>query len=79
MRSELLAPRSDAGLDQHTSIIDFSEFRFEGLSRTLWLPREVQLVLKFKGWKFSNRHRYSQYRLFAVESIDGAKKIKKTV
>ncbi len=79
MRSELLAPRSDAGLDQHTSIIDFGEFRFEGLSRTLWLPREVQLVLKFKGWKFSNRHRYSQYRLFAVESIDGAKKIKKTV
>ncbi len=77
MHSELLAPRTDAGLNQHTTVIDYSEVRFEGLSRTLWLPREVQLTLKFKGWTFSNKHRYSQYRLFAVESIDGTKKIKK--
>ena len=77
MRSDLLGPRSDVGLEQHTSIIDFSEFRFDGLSRTLWLPREVRLVIKFKGWKFTNQHRYSQYRLFTVSSIDGPKRIKK--
>jgi hypothetical protein len=77
MRSDLLAPRPDVDLDQHTSIIEFSEVRFEGLSGGLWLPRVMQLVLKFKGWTFSNRHRYSQYRLFTVQSIDGPKKIKK--
>jgi hypothetical protein len=77
MRSDLLGSRSDVGLEQHTGIIDFSECRFDGSSRTLWLPREVRLVIKFKGWKFTNQHRYSQYRLFTVNSIDGPKIIKK--
>jgi hypothetical protein len=77
MRSDLLAPRPDVGLDQHTSIVEFSEVRFEGSPRGSWLPRVAQVIINFQGWIFTNRHRYSQYRLFTVRSIDGPKTIKK--
>ena len=75
MRLELLASRSDMGLEQHTTIVELNEVRFERLARSLWLPREVQLSIRFKGWKFKNRHRYSQYQLFSVSTIDGAKQV----
>lgn len=75
MRSELLAPRPDVDLEAHTSIIEFSEVRFDGLSRTLWLPKELELILKFRGYEFRNRHRYSDYHLFSVRSIEGPRKV----
>jgi hypothetical protein len=75
MRLDLLVSRKDAGLDQHTTNIEFSEVRFGPDSRPLWLPREVRIVIACKGWKFQNRHAYSQYRLFTVESREGEKKI----
>jgi hypothetical protein len=77
MRSDLLVPRPDIGLQQHTSIIVFTEVQFPSLSGTLWLPREVQLIVAFQGWTFRNRHRYSQYHLFSVETIEGPKQLKK--
>jgi hypothetical protein len=79
MRSELLVRRPDFGLEQHTSIIDFKAVRFDAISRSLWLPREVQIVVRFDGYKFQNRHRYSQYRIFSVESRDGPKKLARPV
>ena len=75
MRLDLLAPRTDVGLEQHTTWVEFEEVRFDSASRTLWLPHEVRIVIVCKGWRFANRHGYSQYRLFSVESRDGDKKI----
>ncbi len=75
MRLDLLVPRTDVGLEQHTTWIEFEEVRFDNASRTLWLPREVRILIVWKGWRFANRHGYSQYRLFSVESRDGDKQI----
>ena len=75
MRSDLLVKRPDIRLDQHTAVIDFAEVNFKTLPRSFWLPREVQIIVRFEGWRFQNRHRYSQYRLFSVESQDGPKKL----
>lgn len=75
MRLDLLTPRRDVGLDQHTTWVEFEEVRFNNTSRTLWLPHEMRIMIAWKGWKFSNRHAYSQYRLFSVESQDGTKQI----
>jgi hypothetical protein len=75
MRLDLLVPRTDVGLQQHTTWIEFEEVHFDNVSRTVWLPREMRIVIAWKGWKFSNRHAYSQYRLFSVESRDGTKQI----
>jgi len=75
LRLDLLVRRTDIGLDQHTTKIEFNEVRFDRLSRTLWLPREVQVVIVWRGWRFANRHYYSQYRLFTVESREDSRRI----
>jgi hypothetical protein len=75
MRTDLLTRRPDIGLDQHTTWIEFGETHFDQSPRTLWLPSEVRVLVRFNGWKFENRHRYSQYRLFTVESRDGQKQL----
>jgi hypothetical protein len=73
MRSDLLAPRKDVSLEFQTTTIRFGEVRFNHLSQILWLPLEVVVTMKYQGYLFRNRHHYSQYRLFTVESQEGAK------
>ena len=75
MQSDLLVRRSDVGLGQFTTHIDFEGVAFPGLSGKRWLPREVRVSLQCDGNSFRNLHRYSQYKLFSVESQDGPRKL----
>ena len=75
MQSDLLVRRSDVGLGQLTTQIDFEGVAFPGLSGTRWLPREVRVTLQCDGHSYRNFHRYSQYKLFSVESQDGPRKL----
>jgi hypothetical protein len=75
MRTDLLAPRSDVGLHELTTSIAFDRVHFSEASQTLWLPREVVVTIKWEVSVFRNRHRYSGYRLFSVQSRDSEKKI----
>jgi hypothetical protein len=70
MRTDLLAPRYDIGLSKDTTEIDFTEIQFPGVTQSFWLPREVVVTTVFRNHSFINRHRYSDYRLFTVESRD---------
>ncbi len=71
MHTGLLAPRKDAGLESQNTAIRFGEVRFKGVPRSFWLPMEVSVTMRIQGYFFRNRHRYSQYRLFNVESQEG--------
>lgn len=71
MRSDLLTPRKDAGLEYQTTTIRFGEVKFKDVARSFWMPLEVSVTVKFQGYIFRNRHRYSGYRLFTVEAQDG--------
>ena len=78
LRTDLLAPREDVDLSVHTSEISYSGVRFSSDSdRIFWLPKEVQVTIKWNRWQFSNRHRYSHYKLFSVEAQEGEKRILK--
>lgn len=77
MHTELLVPRLDAGLEYQTTHIRFTAVKFKDIPESLYLPDEVVVSMKYKGFLFRNRHRYSQYRLFSVESQDGPKVIAK--
>jgi hypothetical protein len=70
MRTELLAPRSDFGLYRLGTEIWFVEVRFKEPARRLWLPREVIVTIEYRNRSFRNRHNYSDYRLFTVESYE---------
>jgi thiol-disulfide isomerase/thioredoxin len=76
MHTELLAPRPDVGLHMQTTEVLFEPVTFAGIDRPFWLPREVDVVLDWRRLECRNRHRHSEYRLFTVSSIDGAKKVR---
>ncbi len=64
----LLAPRPDLGLlDEHTTA-DYSAVQPAGLAHSIWVPRDVVVTTLLRGAFFRNTHRYSNYKLFRVES-----------
>jgi len=70
MRTDLLAPRKDVLLARQTTEIWFNEVRFIDIPHAFWLPREVLVTMEWNGQTYRNRHRYSEYLVFSVESLD---------
>ncbi|MGO8732622.1 MAG: VWA domain-containing protein [Terriglobia bacterium] len=67
MRTDLLAPLPP--LAQVTTLVLYANTEFQGSPTALWLPREVEVKVGLGSYLFSNRHRYSDYRLFQVKSV----------
>ncbi len=68
MRTDLLAPRKDIGLEQQTTQLRLDEVQLPSVSQPLWLPSEVKVNAKFGGQYFRNEHRYPEYKLFRVSA-----------
>jgi len=64
----LLAPRKDIGLTSQGSTVDFYPVQPSGFERVLWLPRDVIVVTYYRGIGYVNKHRYSNFKLFRVDS-----------
>ncbi len=70
MRTDLLKPLPHVGLTILTTEISYARHRFSSSTKTFWLPGEVVVSFRFGGRDFRNTHRYSDYRLFSVESYE---------
>jgi hypothetical protein len=70
MRIDLLAPRTDVQLFRQTTEIWFNEVHFKDSPQAFWLPREVMVTVEWGGRNYRNRHLYSEYLVFSVESLD---------
>jgi hypothetical protein len=68
IRTDLLAPRNDIGLEQQTTQLRLDEVQLPGTPKPLWLPSEVQVNAKFNGRFFRNEHKYTEYRLFRTSA-----------
>jgi hypothetical protein len=68
IRTWLLAPRTDIGLSYQASTVDFYPVQLSGFERVLWLPRDVMVVIDYRGVLFQNTHHYSNFKLFRVDS-----------
>ena len=68
MQTDLLAPLTQIGLMSSRAEIEYAPVHFATLDRTLWLPTEVKVVVNFRGAIYTNRHQYSDWRLFNVET-----------
>jgi hypothetical protein len=64
----LLAPRKDIGINSQTSTVDFYPVQPSGSERVLWLPRDVTVVLVYRGTRVRNTHHYSNFKLFRVDT-----------
>jgi len=68
MRTDIEQPEMDVGLKSETTQVEYAEVSFKEGGKTLWLPREVTVNGELNGNIFHNRHHYSDFRLFVVET-----------
>ena len=66
MRTDLLAPVPP--LTRMTTYVRYANSHFEGGPIAFWLPLEVQVTANVGRYVYTNRHTYSGYQLFRVES-----------
>jgi hypothetical protein len=72
MRSDLLAPNQDIGLDQLTTEVRFGETQLQDVANPLWLPVDVDVYMEIDRQKFRNAHHYTNYRRYRVSVKIGA-------
>jgi hypothetical protein len=68
LRTDILAPLSEIGLQQQTATIQFGMVRIAQLETLLWLPQGVNVDQESKDEFFQEQHLYSKYRLYQVKS-----------
>jgi hypothetical protein len=68
LRTDLLAPRPEIGLDRQTTEVTFNEIRIRDVATSLWLPSVVKVYVTFYRQNFRNEHHYSNYRRYRVSS-----------
>lgn len=67
MHTDLLAPVPP--LTRLATHVRYANYHFEGGPIAFWLPQEVQVTANDGSYVFTNRHTYSGYQLFRVESV----------
>ncbi len=70
MKADLLEPKPEAGLTRQTTVISYCEHQFSAKGMSLWLPCQVVVTMEYSSRIYRNLHRYSNYRLFTVESYE---------
>ncbi len=75
MRTDLLGPQHEVGLDEQTTKVNFSEVQLADVATPLWLPHEVIVYMKLGKnidrpfeEEFRNVHHYTNYRRYRVSS-----------
>ena len=68
MHTDLLAPLTFAGLPGLTTEAVFRQVNFRKGAFVCWLPQVVDVTADFYGRTYHNRHTYSDYQLFSVNS-----------
>jgi hypothetical protein len=72
VRTDLLAPRRDVGLNQQTTEVTLTKIQLAGASDPLWLPGNVKVFVEFTTHNgdvdeffelsYRNEHRYTDYQ-----------------
>lgn len=68
MRTDLLKTAVEIGLQRQTTDVHFEEVHIAETGSKLWLPNEVVVTLDWNGKAYRNLHRYSDFRLFNVQT-----------
>jgi len=78
MRTDLLAPRKDVGLNQETTEITFNKVQLADVATPLWLPSSVKVYVEFAphsgnvdefyALSYHNEHRYTNYQRYRVSA-----------
>ncbi len=67
METDLLEPLPDAQLRREHMSVDYQLVPFPASKVELWLPQQVDIYQDFRGRFYHHYHRFSDFRLFAVD------------
>jgi hypothetical protein len=70
LRTDLLKPLPEVNLERQTTEIAFGEVHFKGVPAGFWLPQRVTVTVDWNGKHFRNEHRYSEFKVFNVETVE---------
>jgi tetratricopeptide (TPR) repeat protein len=73
MRTDLLKPQSSVRLQRQTTEIQYHQVQFKEIATGMWLPRKVAVTVDWKGKTFHNLHRYTDFKLFNIETKEKAR------
>ena len=68
LETDLLAPLPGIKLDEVRTEVDFAEVRIPERNLSLWLPKELEVLIETEDQATVERHRYSEYRLLTATS-----------
>jgi hypothetical protein len=78
MRTDLLAPRWDVGLNQQTTEVSLGKVQLADVTASLWLPINVKVYVEFTTHNgavdevfelsYKNEHHYSDYQRYRVSA-----------
>lgn len=76
LRTDLLAPRWDVGLNQQTTEVTLGKVQLADIATPLWLPSSVKVYVEFNTHNggvdeffelsYRNEHRYMDYQRYRV-------------
>jgi hypothetical protein len=67
LRTDILAPRPEVGLQRQTARIRFGSVHIAAADLNLWLPHDVDIEMDAPNQHFEEHHHYTNYRLFQVK------------
>lgn len=68
LETDLLQSIPEVSLDFIHQALDYGPVPFVGRSLKLWLPQFADIDVRFRGKEFSERHSYTNYQLFVIET-----------
>jgi hypothetical protein len=64
----MILPEKETLLEGSTTDITYEKVDFDNTLQDFWLPKEVNFDWDLPDFWFTSRYKYSDYRLFSVES-----------
>lgn len=68
LETDLLQPIPEMKLDTEHQSIDYGPVIFTGRKITIWLPQTAEITLGFRGKRLMERHIYSDFKLFSIDT-----------
>jgi hypothetical protein len=70
LRTDLLMPLSEVKLERATTEIAFGPVHFKGIGKGFLVPQQVTVTVDWNGKHLRNEHRYSEFKLFHLETTN---------
>ena len=68
LETDLLQPIPKIGLDVLHQSVDYGPVSFPQHDTALWLPLGAEVTAKFRGKRLLERHTYSEFQLFSIDT-----------